>query len=494
MRVIYIAKGPNYGILTLMLLSCTQMISLGVVRSSLRSSPSSATNPTISSTDSLSYPPHDRIVDFDNSQLLEAYTSYQEFSIAVASLSSEVRSKFKRQVLNALGLESTPANISQAHNTGADLFIQSLYRKFEVKQRGKLIVNPKSATIKLLTYRGDKLISGEIEETLSAETQKAMNESDTIVSCTNQDLSSENMLEFELSPSINRIFGKNTPILTAQLRIFVDQTESELRNSFVLSTRHRNKPLNIEGSQTTVPARTYGWVTIDVTSAVKRWALIREHGAQSKLELSLVVDNNESKQPSRYGIVNSANISKEFHPFLVIYLWTKDVPTPPLDLKDLTSYITPQTHLSRTVGHLITPGLNSSSISRQRRYLKQPTAKSDHSVRGTPVRNRYHHKFCGKNSMYVHFAELGWNDWIIAPEGFEAWHCSGKCPFPLPPSLNSSNHAIVQMLAHLMNFQVPEPCCAPIRLLPISVLYYDDYSNVVLKEYRNMVVHSCGCL
>lgn len=40
---------------------------------------------------------------------------------------------------------------------------------------------------------------------------------------------------------------------------------------------------------------------------------------------------------------------------------------------------------------------------------------------------------------------------------------------------------------------VPKPCCAPTQLNAISVLYFDDSSNVILKKYRNMVVRACGC-
>ncbi|MEQ2187704.1 Bone morphogenetic protein 7 [Goodea atripinnis] len=40
---------------------------------------------------------------------------------------------------------------------------------------------------------------------------------------------------------------------------------------------------------------------------------------------------------------------------------------------------------------------------------------------------------------------------------------------------------------------VPKPCCAPTQLHAISVLYFDDSSNVILKKYRNMVVRACGC-
>lgn len=85
-------------------------------------------------------------------------------------------------------------------------------------------------------------------------------------------------------------------------------------------------------------------------------------------------------------------------------------------------------------------------------------------------------------------------DWIIAPDGYGAFYCSGECNFPLNAHMNATNHAIVQTLVHLMNpTEVPKPCCAPTKLTPISVLYFLDDYNVILKKYKNMVVKSCGC-
>ena len=40
---------------------------------------------------------------------------------------------------------------------------------------------------------------------------------------------------------------------------------------------------------------------------------------------------------------------------------------------------------------------------------------------------------------------------------------------------------------------IPMPCCAPTKLSGLSVLYFDESSNVVLKKYKNMIVKSCGC-
>ena len=49
------------------------------------------------------------------------------------------------------------------------------------------------------------------------------------------------------------------------------------------------------------------------------------------------------------------------------------------------------------------------------------------------------------------FQDLGWEEWIIAPDDYQAFYCHGECSFPLNTHMNATNHAIVQTLVHLMN-------------------------------------------
>lgn len=101
---------------------------------------------------------------------------------------------------------------------------------------------------------------------------------------------------------------------------------------------------------------------------------------------------------------------------------------------------------------------------------------------------------CRRQSLYVDFNDVGWNDWIVAPPGYHAYYCHGDCPFPLPDHLNTTNHAIVQTLVHSVNpSAVPRACCVPTELSSISMLYIDEYDKVVLKNYHDMVVEACGC-
>ncbi|CAN9497616.1 unnamed protein product [Ophioblennius macclurei] len=101
---------------------------------------------------------------------------------------------------------------------------------------------------------------------------------------------------------------------------------------------------------------------------------------------------------------------------------------------------------------------------------------------------------CKARRLYIDFKDVGWQSWIIAPQGYMANYCHGECPFPLSESLNGTNHAILQTLVHSMDpHGTPQPCCVPVRLSPISMLYYDNNDNVVLRHYQDMVVDECGC-
>ncbi|XP_053141174.1 growth/differentiation factor 7 [Hemicordylus capensis] len=101
---------------------------------------------------------------------------------------------------------------------------------------------------------------------------------------------------------------------------------------------------------------------------------------------------------------------------------------------------------------------------------------------------------CSRKALHVNFKELGWDDWIIAPLDYEAYHCDGVCDFPLRSHLEPTNHAIIQTLMNSMDPEsTPPSCCVPSKLSPISILYIDSGNNVVYKQYEDMVVETCGC-
>lgn len=149
------------------------------------------------------------------------------------------------------------------------------------------------------------------------------------------------------------------------------------------------------------------------------------------------------------------------------------------------------------VGYFKSSGVRESKV-RQKRDAKRKK-KSDalsYDYRNNPYTDpgAQYSRTCKIQTLYVSFRDLQWQDWIIAPDGYDAYYCSGECNFPLNAHMNATNHAIVQTLVHLVSpGKVPKPCCAPTKLSAISVLYFLDESNVILKKYKNMVVKSCGC-
>uniref|UniRef100_A0A4W5KKJ7 Bone morphogenetic protein 3 n=1 Tax=Hucho hucho TaxID=62062 RepID=A0A4W5KKJ7_9TELE len=102
---------------------------------------------------------------------------------------------------------------------------------------------------------------------------------------------------------------------------------------------------------------------------------------------------------------------------------------------------------------------------------------------------------CARRYLKVDFADIGWSEWIISPKSFDAYYCSGSCQFPMPKSLKPSNHATIQSIVRAVGVVsgIPEPCCVPEKMASLSILFFDEDKNVVLKVYPNMTVDSCAC-
>ena len=58
-----------------------------------------------------------------------------------------------------------------------------------------------------------------------------------------------------------------------------------------------------------------------------------------------------------------------------------------------------------------------------------------------------------------------------------------------------SNHATIQSILEAIGLHpyVPAPCCVPDVMSSITLLFFDENRNVVLKNYPGMTVESCAC-
>lgn len=102
---------------------------------------------------------------------------------------------------------------------------------------------------------------------------------------------------------------------------------------------------------------------------------------------------------------------------------------------------------------------------------------------------------CRMEKLVLNFADIGWEDWVIYPKGFETNYCAGGCLFPLGKGSKPTNHATVQSLARSFGrlWDVPEPSCVPDTLAPLTLLYMDRSNHVLLKSYPDMRVVTCSC-
>ncbi|XP_076025697.1 growth/differentiation factor 10 [Genypterus blacodes] len=104
-------------------------------------------------------------------------------------------------------------------------------------------------------------------------------------------------------------------------------------------------------------------------------------------------------------------------------------------------------------------------------------------------------RVCSRRYLRVDFADIGWSEWVLAPKSFDAFYCAGTCGFPIPKVVRPSNHATIQSIVRAVGIVpgVPEPCCVPEKMSPLSVLFLDPHRNMVLKVYPGMSVDTCSC-
>ncbi|XP_072214193.1 inhibin beta E chain-like [Excalfactoria chinensis] len=119
-----------------------------------------------------------------------------------------------------------------------------------------------------------------------------------------------------------------------------------------------------------------------------------------------------------------------------------------------------------------------------------------HRVAKRSLRCSRDSSLCCRRDHYVDFRAIGWNDWIISPEGYQLNYCVGQCPLHVAgsPGMASSFHSAVLSLVKANNVRTAaHSCCVPTRRRPLSLLYFDRNSNIVKTDIPDMIVDACGC-
>lgn len=381
-----------------------------------------------------------------------------------STMTSDDQQEIEHEILELLGLPERPRkrHLHSLISKSAPQFLLNVYGKLSAEANNVHVRHTRST-------RDKDILFTEVDD-------KAIDQSDIIMTFLNKNHHVPEVrheqgrrLWFDVS-EINH----SAELILAELRLYQRNEFNKYKNDNENITIAVYSITNFDGekeliriSEAEVPVNNDGWIELNVTSVVLQW--INNMQINKGFYIGAYFKNHLDKEVKLddIGLVNSKGDDKH-QPFLVAYCKGPQI---------------------------VKPVQHNHSRSKRNINGEKRKRKNKSEIRNPLIElPNDHNKSCQIKTLYVSFKDLNWQDWIIAPEGYGAFYCSGECNFPLNAHMNATNHAIVQTLVHLMHpSKVPKPCCAPTKLIPISVLYHIDESNVNLKKYKNMVVKSCGC-
>lgn len=374
-------------------------------------------------------------------------------------MSVEERNEVEQEILTMFGVPKIPRKSPKNLDGSAPQFLFDVYRS--IQQDG--LHDRKTRSVSDVGQYDDRTVQ----------------DSDVIVTLYLSNHSPVSNVRHEHGKRIlfelNDVPSEETHMITsAEVHLYQSGTLSSIKKYSVtlyqvLITKNGEKELEFVDTQNTTTDYD-GWLRFNATGALVSWThyLYPNRG----LYVSVHSHDNEDHEikPEEIGMVTWADkhqLSEAKKPFMAVYL------------------------KSRNGGNIV------GGPSLQKHYRRRRRKTIESSYNSNPFQNiadGFQSRSCQIQTLYVSFRDLEWQDWIIAPDGYGAFYCTGECNFPLNAHMNATNHAIVQTLVHLMSpLQVPKPCCAPTKMAQQAVLFFLEDNNVILKKYKNMIVKSCGC-
>ncbi|KAH8283510.1 hypothetical protein KR018_004633 [Drosophila ironensis] len=103
---------------------------------------------------------------------------------------------------------------------------------------------------------------------------------------------------------------------------------------------------------------------------------------------------------------------------------------------------------------------------------------------------------CCREQLYISFKEIGWSNWILQPEGYNAYFCRGSCSSVASVTQAASHHSsLMKILSTSSGNKSLElvPCCTAKQYSSLQLVVMDSSNTATVKTLPNMVVESCGC-
>ncbi|XP_062913050.1 bone morphogenetic protein 10 [Mobula hypostoma] len=230
--------------------------------------------------------------------------------------------------------------------------------------------------------------------------------------------------------------------------------------------------------------RDSGWETFDVTEAILRWS--KSEKTTHRLEVHIENVEEETQEDGDLDI--DMKPETKHVPLLIVFSDDRNsiMKEAIEELEQMIDHEQDVVFQSLEAGNFGT-NLNEEALLQRRSNMLYDTSSR--------IRRNAKGNYCKRSPLYVEFKEIGWDSWIIAPTGYEAYECKGSCYYPLTEHVTPTKHAIVQTLVNLRNPKMAaKASCVPTKLDPISILYLDDAGVVTYKfNYEGMVVAECGC-
>uniref|UniRef100_A0A8C4YVT4 TGF-beta family profile domain-containing protein n=1 Tax=Gopherus evgoodei TaxID=1825980 RepID=A0A8C4YVT4_9SAUR len=352
------------------------------------------------------------LCDLGNSSFLRSHLHASSF--LQRRLSGREKREMQREILSILGLPGRPRPKASAGGklpSSAPLFMLDLYHAMAREEEDE-------EEDQLGWGRG---VSRPVLTSLSIQTPplgRVISRADTVMSFVN-------MVEHDRDIFYQKPYWKEFRFDLTQIPTGESVTAAEFRIYKLRSfTRDVNKTLHISIYEIMkaesdlflldlqeLQAGAEGWLVFDVTAASNHWLVNRKHNLG--LRLYVETDDGQSIDPGLAGLLGRRG-PRSKQPFMVTFFRASQNPV------------------------------------RVTRAVKQLKKRQPKKTNDLPHPNKlpgiFGRQVCRRHELYVSFQDLGWLDWVIAPQGYSAFYCEGECAFPLDSCMNATNHAILQSL------------------------------------------------